>query len=70
MLASIRATTDLPVAVGFGVSTPAHVQQVCRIADGAIVGSAIVKLIEQAGAQRAAQEVRGLVAELAAATRR
>ena len=39
----IRAHTTLPVAVGFGVSTPAQAAQVAAIADGVIVGSAIVK---------------------------
>ncbi len=40
-----RAATDLPLAVGFGISTPGHSAQVARIADGAIVGSALVKAI-------------------------
>lgn len=39
----IRAHTSLPVAVGFGVSTPEQVAEVARLADGVIVGSAIVK---------------------------
>ncbi|MFQ5412394.1 MAG: tryptophan synthase subunit alpha [Phycisphaerae bacterium] len=42
-LKQIKTATDLPVLVGFGISTPAHVKAVCRVADGAIVGSAIVK---------------------------
>ncbi len=41
----IRKYTDLPIAVGFGISKPAHAAEVCQIADGAIVGSAIVDLI-------------------------
>jgi tryptophan synthase alpha chain len=41
----VRRVTDKPVAVGFGISTPEQVAAVCRIADGAIVGSAIVNLI-------------------------
>jgi tryptophan synthase alpha chain len=43
----VRAQTDLPVAVGFGISRPEHVQAVWAVADGAVVGSAIVALIEQ-----------------------
>lgn len=39
----IRAFTDLPVAVGFGISTPAQAAAVAAVADGVIVGSAIVK---------------------------
>jgi tryptophan synthase alpha chain len=41
----VRTATDKPIAVGFGISTPEQVAAVCRIADGAIVGSAIVNLI-------------------------
>lgn len=38
----VRALTDRPVCVGFGVSTPEHVRMVCEVADGAVVGSALV----------------------------
>ena len=41
-VAELRAQTDTPVCVGFGISNPATVAQVCQVADGAIVGSAIV----------------------------
>ncbi len=41
----LREITDLPVCVGFGISRPEHVAQVCSVADGAIVGSAIVRRI-------------------------
>lgn len=44
----VRAETGLPVVVGFGISTPEHVREVCGYADGAIVGSAIVKRITDA----------------------
>jgi len=44
----VRGETALPLAVGFGISTPDHVRGVCRAgADGAIIGSAIVDIIEQ-----------------------
>lgn len=46
MLAALRSYTDKPVAVGFGVSTPAQATQVAALADGVIVGSAIVNVIE------------------------
>lgn len=61
---AIRAETDKPVAVGFGLSTPEQVRAVCEIADGAVVGSALVSLIaEQRKAPEAAAEfVRSLKA--------
>jgi tryptophan synthase alpha chain len=45
----IRATTDLPVALGFGISKPEHVREVGRWADAAVVGSALVNVIKEAG---------------------
>jgi tryptophan synthase alpha chain len=47
MLARIRETTDLPLAVGFGLSTREQIAGVCEVADGAIVGSAVVKRIAE-----------------------
>lgn len=46
-LDQVRASTTVPIAVGFGISTPQQVKQVARHADGVIVGSAIVQVIEQ-----------------------
>jgi tryptophan synthase alpha chain len=43
----IRAKTDVPLAIGFGVSTPAHVAEIAKIADGAIVASALINYIDQ-----------------------
>jgi tryptophan synthase alpha chain len=43
----VRAISDLPVAVGFGISTPEQVRSVWRFADAAVVGSAIVREIER-----------------------
>ena len=45
----IRQVTDKPVAVGFGISTPEQARELAGISDGAIVGSAIVKLCAQYG---------------------
>ncbi|MFA5538312.1 MAG: tryptophan synthase subunit alpha [Gemmobacter sp.] len=61
-VARIKAATDLPVIVGFGISTPESAQQIAGIADGCVVGSAIVRLI---GEGRPAPEVLARVAELA-----
>jgi tryptophan synthase alpha chain len=44
----LRRHTALPICVGFGISTAEQVRQVCRIADGAIVGSAIIRRIADA----------------------
>ena len=45
----VRKYTDLPLAVGFGISTPDMVQSVANRADGVVVGSAILKAIQEAG---------------------
>lgn len=47
-VAQLRKLTDLPICVGFGISRPEHVRAVCQVADGAIVGSAIVHRIAEA----------------------
>ncbi|MBI2834643.1 MAG: tryptophan synthase subunit alpha [Acidobacteria bacterium] len=47
LVARIRAITALPVAVGFGISRPEHVAEVGRWADAAVVGSALVNMIER-----------------------
>ena len=49
MVQLIRGSSDLPCAVGFGISTPEQAQKMASLSDGAIVGSAIVKLIAQYG---------------------
>ena len=49
MMEEIRAVTDTPVAVGFGINTPEQAARYAAMADGVIVGSAIVKIIEQYG---------------------
>ena len=45
----IRENTDLPCAVGFGISTPEQAKKMSALSDGAIVGSAIIKIIEKYG---------------------
>ena len=48
LAARIRAVSSLPIALGFGISTPAHVKEVTAYADAAVVGSAIVQVIAEA----------------------
>nr|MCR5602750.1 tryptophan synthase subunit alpha [Lachnospiraceae bacterium] len=43
----VRDNTDIPCAIGFGISTPEQAAKMAAISDGAIVGSAIIKLIAQ-----------------------
>jgi tryptophan synthase alpha chain len=57
----IRAVTDLPVCVGIGVSTPDQAASVCEVADGVVVGSALVRrLLEGGGPDGAAEFVGSL----------
>jgi tryptophan synthase alpha chain len=60
----IRKFTKLPIALGFGVSTPEHVRAVGEFADAAVVGSAIVGLIEKTPAADAAKAVGEFVRSL------
>jgi tryptophan synthase alpha chain len=52
MVERIRAVSALPIALGFGISKPEHVREVGRWADAAVVGSALVNVIADAGASR------------------
>ena len=65
-VARLKAATDLPVAVGFGVRTPEQAADIARVADGVVVGSAIVETIAQYGAD-AARHVETQVRALAEA---
>ena len=65
-VARLKTTTDLPIAVGFGVRTPEQAVAIARVADGVVVGSAIVELVALHGAG-AAGPVREYVASLKAA---
>jgi tryptophan synthase alpha chain len=53
MVERIRRVSDLPVALGFGISKPEHVRDVGRWADAAVVGSALVSVIAESGASEA-----------------
>jgi len=64
-LGRLRRLTNKPVAVGFGISTPAQAAEVARVADGVIIGSAIVERIERGGGgQRAVEDAAGFVRNL------
>jgi len=66
-VARIKAQTDLPVIVGFGIKTPEAAEAIAGVADGAVVGSAIVKLVEEG---RPVPEILDFVAGLAAGAHR
>jgi tryptophan synthase alpha chain len=59
-VARVRAATDLPVAVGFGISSADQARQVSRLADGVVVGSALVDRLEREGPAGAELFLRGL----------
>lgn len=62
----IKKLTAVPVCVGFGVSTPAQVRQISRVADGVIVGSAIMRVIqEKAGSKNLVSQTAAFVHTLA-----
>lgn len=65
-VARLKAATDLPVAVGFGVRTPEQAARIGRVADGVVVGSAIVELVGQHGAD-APNAVRAYIRSLSTA---
>jgi tryptophan synthase alpha chain len=60
----LKQFTDLPIALGFGVSTPQHVEAISHFADAAVIGSAIVGLVEKTPAADAAQAVGDFVRSL------
>lgn len=66
MVQLIRQSTELPCAVGFGISTPAQAAAMAAVSDGAIVGSAIIKLLARYGAA-AVPHIEAFVREMAQA---
>lgn len=63
-LARVRALTDLPLAVGFGISAREHVQQVGALADGAVIGSAFVQLVGETPREQRPARVRAYLEEI------
>jgi tryptophan synthase alpha chain len=69
-VAEIRQCTQLPIAVGFGISTPEQAREVAQIADAIVVGSAIVEKIHEAsGASDLPERLGAFVKPLAAAAK-
>lgn len=56
---AIRERSDLPVAVGFGISTPAQAEAVAAAADAVVIGSALVSRLASAGSKDAAEQIAG-----------
>ena len=65
-VAALKAATDLPVAVGFGVRTPEQARDIAKVADGVVVGSALVDLVGEYGVD-APVKLKELTASLVAA---
>jgi tryptophan synthase alpha chain len=65
LVSAMRRITDLPLAVGFGISRPEHVAQVAAQADAVVVGSALVRVIEKhAGSPDLTRELESFVRQL------
>ncbi|MBV9110385.1 MAG: tryptophan synthase subunit alpha, partial [Gemmatimonadetes bacterium] len=60
----VRGMTDVPIAVGFGISTPEQAATVARIADGVVVGSALVDALGRGGVDGGRAFVRSLRAAI------
>jgi tryptophan synthase alpha chain len=47
MVRTVKARTSLPVGVGFGIRDPAHAAEMAKVADAVVVGSALMRLVEE-----------------------
>jgi len=65
MMGAVRNNSDLPIAVGFGVSTRKQVEDLCTVADAVVVGSAFVQTVEGAGRSNAVDAAASLYEHLA-----
>jgi tryptophan synthase alpha chain len=63
-VAALKGRTSLPVVVGFGISRPEQAAEFGRVADGVVVGSAIVRLFEEYNGEELLRRVETFVAEL------
>ena len=64
-ISRVRSVTDKPLCVGFGISTPEQAQRVAKLADGVIIGSRIIDIVEKS--RRPAADVKAFIAEVRAA---
>ena len=64
-VAALRSASQVPVAVGFGISTPEQAVEIARIADGVVVGSALIDALDRDGAEGAARFLAALARALA-----
>jgi tryptophan synthase alpha chain len=69
-IARIRAATDLPLTIGFGISKPEHVAAVAEIADGVVVASALINHLDTLPTEAQPEGARSFVRQLAAAAYR
>lgn len=70
-VARLRRHTDLPISIGFGIRTPEHAATIARLADGVVVGSALIDQIAAAeSGEQAVDAVLGLCRQLADGVRR
>lgn len=65
MINQVKSVSDIPCAIGFGISTPAQAKEMAALSDGTIIGSAIVKLIEEHG-RDSVEPVRAFAREIRA----
>ncbi len=68
-VAWLRERTEVPILVGFGIASPEQAREVAQVADGVIVGSAVVRQLEQAAAGQGVAAVERFVGELVSACR-
>ncbi len=66
-IALVKSETDTPLYVGFGVATPAQAADISQLADGVIIGSALIKIINEAAEGKAVEAVKSYLEEIVAA---